>query len=205
MTQISVTRALAQVKSLNDRIQRGTGAQVIAVSQGGKISGKSSIQEAEQILGSNFQSVKDLIAQRTALKSAIVRSNAITTVIIAGKRMTVAEAIERKSSIIMEQTLLQQLRGQLSQGIAAVERINVGVQERIDTLLQQSYGRDAKISEADQQAVAGPYEARHKAALVDPNKLESAITKLQEELDGFLLEVDFALSEVNAKTIISVE
>lgn len=202
MTQISVTRALAQVKSLNDRIQRGTGAQFIVVSQGGKIAGKSSIQEAEQIMIANLQSVQDLIAKRTSLKSAIVRSNAVTTVVIAGKAMTVAEAIERKSSIIIEQTLLQQLRSQHNHCIAASERINVGVQERIDELLKQSYGRDAKINEADQQAVAGPYEARHKAALVDPNKLEEVIKKMQDELDGFILEVDFALSEVNAKTLI---
>lgn len=202
MTQISVTRALAQVKSLNDRIQRGTGAQFIAVSQGGKIAGKSSIQEAALIMTANLQSVQDLISKRTALKSAIVRSNAVTTVVIAGKTMTVAEAIERKSSIIIEQTLLQQLRSQYNHSVSASERINVGVQERIDELLKQSYGRDAKINEADQQAVAGPYEARHKAALVDPSKLEEVITKMQDGIDGFILEVDFALSEVNAKTMI---
>lgn len=204
MTQISITRALAQVKSLNDRIQRGTGAQFIAVSVGGKITGKSSIQEAEQILTSNLQSVQGLIAQRTALKSAIVRSNATTTVQIAGQTMTVAEAIERKSSIVLEQALLQQIKTQKNQGTAIVEQKNVEVQQRIDALLAQSYGRDAKISEQDQQAVAGPYEARHKAALVDPNRLDDIITKMQEALDGFLLEVDFALSEVNAKTIIEV-
>lgn len=202
MTQISVTRALAQVKSLNDRIQRGTAAQFIAVSVGGKISGKASVQEAEQIMASNLQSVQALIAQRTALKSAIVRSNAVTTVMIAGKRMTVAEAIERKSSIILEQALLQQLRGQQSQAVASVERVNVDVRQRIDALLAQTYGRDVKINEGDAQAVAAPYEERHKGALVDPNKLDTVITKLQEELDSFLLEVDFALSEVNAKTLI---
>lgn len=202
MTQISVTRALAQVKSLNDRIQRGNAAQFIAVSVGGKINGKASLQEAEQILASNLQSVQDLIAQRAALKSAIVRSNATTQVVIAGQKMTVAEAIERKSSIALEQQLLQQLKAQQNQGIATVERMNVDVQQRIDALLAQSYGRDAKINEADQQAVAGPYEARHKAALVDPNKLDAVISKMQDELDGFLLEVDFALSEVNAKTLI---
>lgn len=202
MTQISVTRALAQVKSLNDRIQRGHAGQFIAISVGGKINGKASIQEAEQILASNLQSVQALIEQRTALKSAIVRSNATTTVVIASKTMTVAEAIERKSSIILEQQLLQQLKGQHNRALEQTERMNVEVQQRIDALLAQSYGRDAKISEADQQAVAGPYEARHKAALVDPNKVEKVIAGLQEHLDGFLLEVDFALSEVNARTLI---
>lgn len=203
MTQISVTRALAQVKSLTDRIQRGTSAQFIGVSVGGKISGKASIQEAEQILTSNLQSVQDLIAQRSALKSAIVRSNAVTTVQIAGKTLTVAEAIERKSSIILEQALLQQIKNQQSQAVASVERHNVEVRKNVDALLAQSYGRDMKISEADSQAVAGPYEDRHKAALVDANKLDVVIAKLQEEIDGFLLEVDFALSEVNAKTLIA--
>lgn len=202
MTQISVTRALAQVKSLNDRIQRGTVARFIDVSVGGKVSGKSSVQEAEHAITSNLQSVQALVSQRNTLKSAIVKSNATTTVVIAGKTMTVAEAIERKSSIILEQNLLQQIRGQQNQAIAAVERHNVDVRQRCDNLLAQAYGRDVKISEADSQAITGPYEEKHKAALVDSNKLDSVAEKMQEELDAFTLEVDFALSEVNAKTLI---
>lgn len=202
MSQISVTRALAQVKSLNDRIQRGTAAQFITVSVGGKVTGKSSLAEVETGLKANLQSVQSLIATRSALKSAIVKSNAVTKVTIAGVEMTVAEAIERKSSITFEQNLLTTLRSQHGQAIALVERANVEVQKRSEALLTTALGRDLKASEAEIEAITKPFEEKHKAALVDANSLETAIADLAAKLDSFLLEVDFALSEVNAKTLI---
>ena len=66
MTQISITRALAQVKSLNDRIQRGSNANFITTLVGGKHGTGVSEQEASGILTANLQSVQGLIAQRTA-------------------------------------------------------------------------------------------------------------------------------------------
>ena len=203
MSQISVTRALAQVKSLNDRIIRGTQAPFISVAVGGKIAGKADLQEAEAILVANLQSVQELIAVRSALKSAIVKSNATAEVEIGGTRMTVAEAIERKTSITLERNLLQQIQAQQSQAIAHVERINVDVTKRVDALLATAFGRDVKVTEEETKSIVGPYEEKNKAKLVDANNLDKVIAKLAKQLDDFLLEVDFALSEVNAKTLIA--
>ena len=82
MTQISITRALAQVKSLNDRIARGSNANFITTLVGGKHGTGVSEQEAAAIMVSNLQSVQGLIAQRTALKGAIVKSNSVASVTI---------------------------------------------------------------------------------------------------------------------------
>lgn len=202
MSQISVTRALAQVKSLNDRIQRGATAQFIAVSVGGKVTGKNSLAEVEAGLKSNLQSVQDLIKARGELKSAIVKSNAVTLVNIAGKEMTVAEAIERKSSITFEVQLLTQLKVQQNQAIAQVERVNLGVQQSCEKLIQTALGREIKHTDDEAKAITGPFEEKNKAALVDANKLDDLIKQMQKDIDDFLLEVDFALSEVNAKTLI---
>lgn len=204
MTQISVTRALAQVKSLNDRIQRATAQAFISNTTGGKHPSGKPTQEVGEILKANLQSVQDLIKQRKALKAAIVRSNAVTNVTIAGVVQTVAEAIERKSSIVLEQTLLNTLRQQQSQQVALVERTNVAVQARLDTLIQTAVGKDRKVDEAELKAITGPFEAQNKAEVLDPSDVTKVIDALAADIDAFLLEVDFALSEVNATTQVTV-
>ncbi|QYW06602.1 hypothetical protein uav_071 [Pseudomonas phage UAVern] len=203
-TQISITRALAQVKSLNDRIERGTGQAFVSNTVGGKHASGRAAQEVEVLLTANLQSVKDLIEQRKTLKSAIVRSNAVTEVTIAGVKMTVAEAIERKSSIQLEQILLNTLRTQLGQQQSIVERTNVQVQTRLDTLIQTAVGKDRKVDTSELEAITKPFEAQNKAAVLDPSDLQKQIEALAAQIDSFLLEVDFALSEVNATTVVTV-
>lgn len=204
MTQISVTRALAQVKALNDRIERATGQAFVTITTGGKHASGTPVQEIAATLQSNLQSVTGLISQRNALKSAIVRSNAVTTVIIAGKERTVAEAIERKTSIAIEEALVRSLKAQLGHATAQVERANVQVASRLDALIQTAVGKDRKVDDADIKAITGPFEAQNSSAVLDPSKLQNVIDAMQAEIDEFLLEVDFALSEVNATTKIDV-
>lgn len=205
MTQISITRALAQVKSLNERIQRSTnGGAFIALSIGGKHNSGKSIQEVEALLKSNLQSVEDLIKVRKELKSAIVKSNAVTIVKIGGDDMTVAEAIERKSSIALEQQLLNTIATQQAQAIAQAERNNVQVDKEAEALLNTAVGRDRTQTSAELEAITGPFKKQREAALIDPNGVSVVIERMSKDLDAFLLEVDYALSEVNAKTLITV-
>lgn len=203
MTQISITRALAQVKSLTDRIQRGTnGNAFIAISVGGKHQSGKSIQEVELGLKAALQSVEDLVKERNKLKSAIVKSNAVTSVAINGVTMTVAEAIERKSSIALEQNLLNQLAAQQSQAILQVERVNVEVQKATEALLNTAVGKDRQNTEAELAAITEPFKRGREAKLIDSNELTATIARMSKDIDAFRLEVDYALSEVNAKTLI---
>jgi hypothetical protein len=204
MTQISITRALAQVKSLNDRIQRASNLAFVTTLIGGKHQSGVSVDEATATMQSNLQSVQGLIAQRSALKAAIVKSNAVATVSINGVVTSVAEAIERKGSIQLEQVLLQNLRQQLAQATQTVERTNVQVNQRLDQLIQTTVGKDRKVDEAEVAAIANPFLKSNEAKLLDANGLQVVIDKLQSSIEGFLLEVDYALSEVNATTKIEL-
>lgn len=205
MTQISITRALAQKKALNDRIARATNAVFITTLVGGKHQSGMSVDEATRTLQSNLQQVQDLIAQRAKLASAIVKSNAVATVVINNVTMTVAEAIERKGSIQLEQVLLNQLRTQQAQATQAVERTNVQVNQRLDQLIQSTVTKDRKVDEAEVAAIRDPFLKGNEAKLLDANGLQAVIDKLQASIDGFVTEVDYALSEVNATTKIDVE
>lgn len=200
--KISVTRALAQIKSLNDRIEKGISVPFITNLTGGKHGTGKTVTEIETTLKASLQSVKDLIEQRKALKSAVVRSNAITTVKINGVELTVAEAIERKSSIALEQRLLHQLKGQLAQVTANVEKTNVEMSRRLDALLLTAVGKDRQASETELAAISAPFKAQNEGKALDPNDLSVVIESLQKDIDGFLLEVDYALSEINATTMV---
>lgn len=203
MAQISVTRALAEVKSLNDRIEKATRQSVfVTVTVGGKTTNGQDLQTATNTVKANLQSVQDLIARRQAVKAAIIRSNAVTTVTINGKELTVAEAIERKGSIDKERTLQAVLQQQLGQARSVTERNNVQMQGRIDTMIQAAVGKDRKATEDELEAISKPYTAANITAPLDPNGLESVIHKMEADINGFLFEVDFALSEANAKTLI---
>lgn len=205
MTQISVTRALAECKVLNDRIERATRQSVfVTVTVGGKTTNGQPVQEASQNMIANLQQVKDLIARRQKVKSAIIVSNSQTSVVVNGVTMTVAEAIERKGSIDKERALLSVLQQQLGQARAVTERNNVQMQGRIDTMLQAAVGKERKASEEELAAISKPYTASNITAPLDPNGLEALINKMDEEINGFLFEVDFSLSESNSKTLIEV-
>ena len=204
MTQISITRALAQVKSLKDRIERSVGTAFVTTLTGGKHATGTDVGALERTLQASLQSVQDLIEQRAVLKSAIVKSNAVAVVTINGTTMTVAEAIERKTSIALEQALLQQLRTQSAQANSWVERTNVQVNQRLDQLIQTTVGKDRKVDESELAAIRDPFLKQNQASTLDPNKVQDVIDNLQAQIDGFLLEVDYALSEVNAVTKIEV-
>jgi hypothetical protein len=203
MTQISITRALAEIKSLNDRIEKATRNTVFAtVTVGGKTTNGQDLQTATNLLTSNLQSVQDLIKRRQAVKAAIIRSNAVTTVTINGVDMSVAEAIERKGSIDKERALMSVLQQQLGQVRTVVERNNVQMQQRIDTMIQTAVGKERKATEEELDAISKPYTASNITSPLDPNGVEAVISKMESDINGFLFEVDFVLSEANAKTLI---
>lgn len=205
MTQISITRALAEIKILKDRISDSVASGMVSIAVDGKgVDSGKPIQEIETILKANLQQSRALIKRRELLKSAVVVSNAATKVTVGSQEMTVAEAIERKQSVAFQQQLLQALKTQLLRANAKVSQTNGEVEARADALVQTAVGRDRKVDQAEIDAIVKPFRAKNEASLIDPNKLADVIAELEAEISEFVLNVDFALSEVNAVTKIDV-
>lgn len=203
---MTITRGLAELKLLDARIHRGIDeAEFAAVVIGEKpVKGYSSNEEFSRKSRASLQSIESLIARRKAIKAAIVVSNATTYVMIAGQRMTVAEAIERKSSIHYEEALLGQMRQQYQQALAEIERRNAEAQVRLDRLLEANFGKESKAKDSEYEAIAKPFMAQNEAKLVDPVKLKERIDQLTNEIESFRSEVDFILSESNTLTKIII-
>ena len=208
---MSVTRALAELKRIDDRIQRATGAGIFVTVSVGKdaqmkvndMAGMS-VDQAKAKIQSSFDTVNSLFKERAALKAAIVKSNAVTTVKIGLIEVTVAEAIEMKRSIDSKRTLLNVMRLQQTRAQGVVSQLNAKLEQDIDSNLKTIYGSDkSKVDVNSYDLIAKPQKALKEAALIDPVNIVDKITALEEEISLVDTELDFTLSEVNAKTNIT--
>lgn len=203
-TPLTVQGALIELKLLDKRITKASHEQVIGIIQGGELpKGFDSIEEVHKEIKASYQSAKDLIARRNALKSAIVVSNATTVVNVAGVTMTVAEAIERKTSIQYDKNLLTSYKNQLAAVNNNVDRYNATIEQRAEDMTKAFTGGDkTKASEA--QTFYDNFVENNKATLIDPLKLKKVIDELSEAIDTFEANVDLALSTSNAITVLEV-
>ena len=211
MNTMSVTRALAELKRIDDRIQRASMSGVFVTVSVGKDTQMKvndtagmSVDQAKAKIQSSFDTVNALFKERAALKAAIVKSNAVTTVKIGLIEVTVAEAIEMKRSIESKRQLLQVMRLQQTRAQGTVSQLNAKLEQDIDSNLKTIYGSDkSKVDASSYDLIAKPQKAMKEAALIDPVNIVEKIAALEEEISLVDTELDFTLSEVNAKTNIS--
>lgn len=209
MKKISITEALNELKLYDSKITKAIinatfcGAAKKSADKVGVVKKEDFDERAK----ASYQSCTDLIANRNALKSAIVKSNAVTEVTIADKKMTVAEAIERKNSIGYDETLLNEMKRQYANATATVDKENKKVDSQIDKLLKTFTGRDSdkKPDKDTIAAIADPYREKNEFEFIDPFKLYDRIQELEADIDGFKSNVDTILVLSNAITFIEVD
>lgn len=209
---ISVTRALAELKRLKDRIARATVdgtfvAVTIGTGTNQKVfSSNETVAETSARIQSSSDSVQGLINRYNELKSKVVISNATTLTKVANIQMTVAEAIERKTSIQMYKALLQTMRSQLAAATVTKDTANAKMDAVIESYVTTVYGaaERSKLDASLYEAVAKPQREAKQAELLDPTKIREQIAKLEEYISYMTNELDFSLSEINAQTVITV-
>lgn len=198
MSKITITRALTELKTLDKRIQK-------AIDSGTFVSFHGQFfkpDENSKLAQSNYQSIMDLLERRKQIKSSIVMSNAVTKVIIYGKEMTVAEAIETKSSIKHLENLLNRMKSQFGQATKNVESLNEKVRRDLESKTKMSGEKDE--SKFDLTEFSTTYVDLHGVKLYDPLKISSKIDEIENYITGFKSEVDFILTEKNSTTYIEV-
>lgn len=209
MRKISITEALNELKLYDSKINKAIANAKLA-SAAKKSSDKVGVvkkEDFEERAKASYQSVTDLIANRNVLKSAIVKSNAVTEVTINGKIMTVAEAIERKNSIDYDVTLLNEMKRQYVAATDTVSKENKKVDNKVDELLSTLIGKDSdkKISKEDQEAIEKPYREKNEYEFIDPIGIYDKMLELEADIDGFNSEVDTRLVLSNATTFIEID
>ncbi len=195
--KISVTRGLSTLQLLEKKIEKATQqGEFITYKIGNDIDSKKDHLAA-------YQSVQDLIAYRQSIKFAITASNSKTQITVAGKTMTVAEAIDTKNAIVYKVDFLDKLKKERYRVTGSVEDINENVNFRLDKLIESSVGNE-KSSKSEIEAISKPFLARNAGSVVDVLDIDKKITDLENEIDDFTNDIDIELSESNSKTLIEV-
>jgi chromosome segregation ATPase len=198
-TEMSLTQALSELKTLDRRISKSINCSTFAVALvGGKTKDRTPVEEAIKRIKSDLQSVEALMKRRTAIKSALTLANATTDVTIGGVTMKIAEAIDLKSSISHKKDLIDSLERNLSQAREIARSQNSGVQQEISKMTNGTDNKNGKDSDFLES-----YKKQFEGSVLDPIKAEEKIAQLKKEVDDFETEVDYKLSTVNALTVIT--
>lgn len=212
MTYISITRALSELKRYDSRITaaivEGTYA-VVMVGKGQHAKFENSIakskEEVEEKIQSSYDKVDALIKNRQSLKNAIVKSNAETTVKILDSYYSVAEAIELRGQAHILETYLNKVRQSLAVADQAAQTKNTSMVTEIDKQLTTLLGSDKNSRNNEDVQLLIDRQKNLKEAEVIAGCTRTRIEEMQEKLSKFTTEIDFALSESNAKTTIAVD
>lgn len=203
--RMTITKALSELKLLDRRVNKLIDETVFVTFTVGSdppYEARSAAEFNQRALA-NRQAAADLMRRRAAIKSAVVLSNATTTVQVAGSSYTVAEAIERKSSVQYDQRLLGRLRGDLARAREQAQQANDRALSRLDTQAQALLGKDSARG-SEYEALHRSFMERNAAHVLDPLDAQREIDTLGRQVEEFLAEVDQALSVSNALTLIEV-
>lgn len=209
MRKITVTEGLNELKLYDAKIRKAI-EKLELIGATKKCSDKVNVVSREKFITDTkaaYQQVSDWIKNRNTLKSTIVMSNAITHLEVGDKKMTVAEAIERKNSIEYEKDLLNEMKHEWALATFNVKKENEKVDNKVDELIQSFVSRDTtkKFDKNEQTAVEALYREQNEWELVDPLGLYDIMLKLEADIDTFESQVDGKLSLCNATTFIELD
>lgn len=207
---MTVHQALAELKVLDSRITKAiAGGKYMDVKRhcDKKIGGVDVGEYCTKTIRASYDSAIDLISRRNAIKRAVVKSNAVTTVDIGGTTYTVAEAIEMNNhGIDFEQQLYDEIRRQMMIAQSEINR-NSGpyIQQKAENYINGLYGGKDKVDADSAKAQMQAYIDANSYELVDPLGIQNILAKMEADIASFTVNVDAALSVSNAITKIEVE
>lgn len=204
MTEISVTQALSEIKLLRCRIFTSLDDASFMMLKKKRSDLVDTDKFASQARAS-YQSYNDLLARYQKLKAAIVRSNATTTVTIAGKTYTVADAVEQKRSIKFQEQLLEHMMTEYKNVQDEYKLHQHSEQQRVERLLTVELGKDSKTNVEIVKSLTETLLAENKAEILDPLKLADRIAELKREIEDFRTTVDWILAESNGRTMMRID
>ena len=208
--KITITRALAEIKTLMSRYEKAVRElDLIAVKQGTKLRGENSHYKEEDFkekaLSLNNRAIS-LYVRLMNIKTAIDKSNSITTITLGNEEMTVQEALVRKKYISLREDYLEKLK-RLSviarKDYSEAEKEN---QNSIDKLISGTISKDMPDNQKEAaRKDAEAYVEKTKAlSMVDPCEVSNLIEKTDEEITQFKTNIDYVLSESNSTTYIEI-
>ena len=142
-----------------------------------------------------FQKFQDGLVRLSALASAVIYSNYVTTVQVVNQTISVVHAVEMKNGWLShKRSLLARLKSEKTRVEAEIKQNNVQCEQRIQTLLEKSSSKDnTKLDAEGMSKIEQMSWDNNRWELIDPlnvadriEKLETQITEIQSTLDTVL-------------------
>lgn len=200
---MSITQALPELKRLDKQLNKiiyGVESWLAVRHTNGPVDVEKHRKETEAA----FQSYQALAKNRDTIKKAVVQSNAVTRVKVGTWEGTVAEAIEYKNSIKYKQNLVNSMKEAHADKRGQYNALKEQVDGRLERLLTSELGKDVKTNPETITALTNTFRENNKVELLDPLDFAKRVAEMEEEIDSFETNVDWAVSESNAKTMIEV-
>lgn len=207
---MTVHKALAELKLLDSRIQKAIAEGIYCVANkhsNDKIGGIP-LGEYIKVMQGGYDKATDLIRRRKAIKRAVVLSNAVTKVSVAGVEYTVAEAIEMKNhGVEFDKTLMNAMQKHYNMAQMQINQENgKDLEQRAEQYVTAIYGqKEGKTNTDDIEKVKKDFIESNSYELVDPLRVLDKIEDLEKKINDFMADVDSALSVSNALTEITIE
>ena len=210
-TEMTITRALATLKSLNVRIAENSKNQVLTVPTRGTgdrlevIDWKGTPNEAHQVIVSRWQALNDLMEVRNSIRHAVLVANATNTINIAGKNLTIVETLDYRKSLPEKIKLLNALKQNVSNVTALNNRAITDYEQSLQNVRNDAMASSRKHDDESLATFLNPIIVAKKPGILDPLNAAKIIEDMEAEIRDFELNADYALSEFNATTKIVVE
>jgi len=204
--EFTLTRALVELKLYDSKIQKAI-QELKPVSYSINkivVDYRQTADEFVKNYNAQMQSIQDLRNNKVILKNALMKANAETKLKIGEKEYTILEALNRKTDIQTEQYLINTLKQHLNAAVLKSNQIKDAVESNIEKTINSKSSSSGNQSKDYIQTVRESYKDQL-PELVNADVVEKLVKEKEEEIAEFISEVDFALSEVNAITKISVD
>ena len=204
--KMSLTRLLNEIKLANAKIQKKLVEDVkyFDIMAGGKLKVYKSEEDMKSVVGGHLNSITDLIKLRDKYKKLLLQANNTTTVTVNGVTLTISEAIAKKESIKQEQDLVKVIRRQLQMTEVNITNLDNANETKLDDLLRVAMGKDKKTDSAEIESLTKTLRENNKVTLVDAGGAKKFLETKEDEIEKFISDIDFSLSEINAKTEVEV-
>lgn len=207
MEKMTIHRGLSELKLIDAKIKRAiSDINPVGLMQKDKLVNNVYEKKAfDKDVKSKFQSILDLIERKSKIKNAIISINGITKIEVAGKAMTIADAINLKMTSVITEELISILKSKYASRVAEMNKTNEQINKNALAIVQAAL-QNKELSVDDKSAIpiSKPYIELNELKLVDPIGVEKVTDKLRDNLDNFKSEVDAVLSEINAITHIQI-
>ena len=204
--KMNVHQALCELKVLDKRIRKAVNELSVCSPRitCQKTVGGQPVAVYDKKVQSEYESVKALIERRDAIKRAVVSSNAKTFIEVGGKSISVAEAIEMKSSGMVYRTaLIDRIRKVYEGAIRECSRHNGELDRKADAYVSSIYGSSASNKQdisREVQDTRKEYVDSNTMILQDPISCLEKLESLDDFVTMYGATLDAAISTSNALT-----